>query len=275
MRLTPSYFFLNYTTLCHSRCTTCRLWAGPEVTLPVEQLQRIGRFFDPQKVREVYFTGGEPLLPGSAVEMAVALERWCPGVTVTGATNSMYPILYLRRVAAMQAAGVRIKIIVSLNGPPATHDRTRGILGNYERVLEMAAGLKELRALLAVNLLEIPGETTGDDRGHVLAVARRYRVPLWHSPILRKMPWFGVADDGATVPEIANCRGGGEVLVILPNGDITACQEPKPQLRLGNLGDEALDPSIVTRVQETVRNKKCQPCGCCTPAFSHGIRCAT
>jgi MoaA/NifB/PqqE/SkfB family radical SAM enzyme len=207
--------------------------------------------------------------------VAVALDRFHPGVAVTAATNSMYPLLYLKRVAAMQAAGVRIKIIVSLNGPAERHDRTRGVPGNYDRAVEMLDGLRDLGALLAVNLLEIPGETTDADREHCLAVAESYGVRLWHSPILRKMPWFGVPDDGAMVPLIENCRGGGEVLVILPNGDITACQEPKAQLRFGNLRDECLDPAAVARVQGLVKTRACQPCGCCTPAFSEGLRCAT
>jgi MoaA/NifB/PqqE/SkfB family radical SAM enzyme len=117
----------------------------------------------------------------------------------------------------------------------------------------------------------IPHETSGEDLAHVVSLARELGVPCWSSPVLRHNPWFGEDDDGATVPLIENCLGGTVVLTIRFNGDITACQEPGEKLILGNLRDDGLDPTRVAAVQEFVRTRGCQPCGCCTNAFSHGM----
>jgi MoaA/NifB/PqqE/SkfB family radical SAM enzyme len=271
MRLAPAYFFLQYTSLCNSRCTTCHLWQRPPETIPVQVLERLGLFVDPINVRSIFFTGGEPLLPPECVAIAEAVNRWKPGVALIGSTNGICPDLYLARAKAMLAVGVRIRLAVSLNGMPETHDRSRGVPGNYGTALEMARGLHGLGILASLNVLFIPGETTPADVRHVQDLAAGFGVPCWSSPILRHNPWFGEEDDGATVPQIDNCLGGTDVLTIRPNGDITACQEPRPALVFGNLRDDGLDPDRVARIQAAVKARACQPCGCCTNSFSHGI----
>jgi MoaA/NifB/PqqE/SkfB family radical SAM enzyme len=273
MRLTPTYMFAKFTDLCNSRCVTCNIWQLPGTTLTVEDIERLDRFVDPVNLKEIYFTGGEPLLPDNAADIAIALHRWKPGVAITGATNALRPDLYLPKVAKIKAAGVWLNIMVSLNGLPATHDWSRGVPGNYDRAMEMAAGLKELGALCSFNLLEFPGVTTEADRLHVAAVAEYYGSWVSSSPILRHMPWFNEPDDGATIP-LFECHAM-EVICLHPDGEITACQEPRPDLRLGNLRDDCLDEAIVRRATEIIQRKECQPCGCCTGAYSLGIRCVT
>lgn len=279
MRLSPSYFFLNYTTECNSRCTTCDTWRSPRVTIPLENIRRMDRFLNPERLREIYFTGGEPLLPESCVDIAVELSRWCPGVALTGATNALEPELYMARVKAMQDAGVWINLMISLNGTPETHDRTRGVPGNYAKAMEFARGLQECGAFLGFNYLEIPEgrdlpPTTHEDIAHLRKVCADFGTQLWQSPIYRKSSWFGMEDDGIKMPRFS-CHGCREVLAIRPNGDITACQEPRDDLILGNLRDEGLDAEHVQKIQRKIDAGGCQPCGCCTTAFSDGIRCVT
>lgn len=271
MRLAPSYFFLQFSSLCNSRCTTCHLWTLEPETLPVELVDRLGRFLDPVNTRSVYLTGGEPLLPPTCVEIAKSVDHWKPGVALISSTNGIAPDLYLPRVREMLDAGLHIRFQVSLNGLPATHDKSRGTPGNYANAVKTASGLKELNALASLNLLFIPGETQTADLNHVVTLARDFGVPCWSSPILRHNPWFGEADDGATVPVIQNCRGGTDALAIRYNGDITACQEPGDNLVFGNLHDDGLSPERVAFVQEYVKTRQCQPCGCCTNAFSEGM----
>jgi MoaA/NifB/PqqE/SkfB family radical SAM enzyme len=278
-RLSPTYFFLKYTDYCNSHCITCQLWQAPPLTLSVETVRRIGRHLDPKNALEVYFTGGEPLLPDNAVEVAIAVNDWKPGIAITGATNALRPDLYLPKVKAMKDAGLWVNFMPSLNGLPEYHDFTRGSPGNYAKAIEMIEGLKELGALISINLLEMPSHkdyigTTDADREHVQAIARRYGTEMWRSNITRNNPWFGVADDGATIPRF-HCHAGDEVICIHPNGDITACQEPRPELVFGNLKDDCLNPDVIQRIQRDIKAGACQPCGCCTAAFTRGIRCAT
>ena len=275
MKLSPHYLFLQYTTLCSSRCMSCHLWATPNpVTLPVEVVERIPRFFDPTPLMEIYVTGGEPFLPDNCVDVYLALNRWKPGIALTSATNGLRPDIYLPKVRAIREAGGNLRVICSLNGRPETHDKTRGVPGNYQKTIEMAEGLAEMGALATVNLLHVPGVTQQADIDHATQVAARWGKPLFHSLMLRHMPWFGEEDDGATIPPF-DCHSG-DVLVILHTGEIVACQEPRPQLVYGNLRDEhEIAPETAARIQQTVRTRGCQPCGCCTVAFTHGARCMT
>jgi radical SAM protein with 4Fe4S-binding SPASM domain len=173
----------------------------------------------------------------------------------------------------MQNAGVNIRVIVSVNGRPTTHDKSRGTPGGYDSCMVMLDGLQELGALATINILHIPGLTEQADFDHAETIAARYERPLFHSTMLRRSPWFGQADDGATIPPF-DCHAG-DVLAIRPNGDITACQEPRPNLIFGNLRDDELNPEKVDRIKTSIRAKECQPCGCCTVAFTHGARCLT
>jgi MoaA/NifB/PqqE/SkfB family radical SAM enzyme len=273
VKLAPHYIFVQYTTLCNSRCTTCHNWNLPPQTLSADDAGRIGRFVDPERLREIYFTGGEPFLPTNCVEVALALHQWCPAAVFTSATNGLAPDLYLPRIRAIRDAGVDLRVIVSLNGRPETHNLTRGTPNGYTKCREMIDGLVDIGAFVTVNILHIPGVTTPADIEHAGHVASLYGKPLFHSLWTRRMEWFGQKDDGATIPPF-DCHAG-DIICVRPNGDITACQEPRPRLIFGNLRDVQLDDAKVTRVMDDIHSRACQPCGCCTTAFTHGRRCLT
>lgn len=274
MKLTPSYIFFKYTDECNSRCTSCFLWKKRGETMEVEMASRLGRFVDPCRLKEFHFTGGEPLLPGHAADMAIALHKFCPGVYLSGSTNGMEPEVYLPKVARMKRAGVNYFVAVSLNGRRETHEATRGVVGSYGSAVLMAWGLKHLNALASLNMLEYPGITTDEDRKHVDELAATIGTQSWRSHLLRRMPWFGQEDDGATIAPF-DCYAIKDVICVHPNGDITACQEPRPNLVLGNLADEGLDEDRVREATRIVTEQQCQPCGCCTLAYTHGSRCLT
>lgn len=273
MRLAPHYFFWKYTDLCNSRCTTCRLWATAGETMAVALVDRLSRFISRKRLREIYFTGGEPLLPDNAAEMAIALTKWCPGVVISGATNGLDPERYIEAVKRMKAGGVDIRLQVSLNGTAETHNKTRGVPHAYDAAIQTAEGLRKLGVLRTFNQLMHPGITTEKDKQHVRQMALRLQAGHSYSHLMRNMPWFGVADDGAKIPKF-RCHAGN-VLCFHPNGDITACQEPRPELLLANLRDEKFDDKRLKEAIRIIESGECQPCGCCTTAYTHGIRCTT
>ncbi len=271
VRLSPNYLFLNYTSTCNSRCTTCDLWRQEGITLPVDVFKRAGRFLDPVNLASVLLCGGEPLLPDSAVDMAVAINEFKPGVAIPMATNALMPRVYASKVMAMQAAGCKPSIYISLNGRPDTHDKTRGMIGSYDRCIQFAALIKPTGALRAFNILMIPGVTTNADVNHAQSVAHQFGVWLASSPIMRTSPWFGKEDDGQTIPRF-DCHVPN-VLVIMPSGDIVPCHEPRPELTFGNLRDECFDEVVVQHHLEVIKSGGCQPCGICSNAFTEGAIC--
>jgi MoaA/NifB/PqqE/SkfB family radical SAM enzyme len=275
MLLTPSYILFQYTNLCNSRCTTCRIWDSDGATLSTEMVRRIGRFVDTRRLKEIFLTGGEPLLPQNAIEVPLALHEWHPQVAISGNTNGLCPELFVSRAKAIKEAGVWYSQSVSLNGLPGTHLATRGVPGGYEKAVETAKGLREIDALHSLNLLEVPGITTEADRQHVTDLANTLGVRYSASPNMRYMPRFNMPDDQKVV-DFFDCHAVEEVICITAHGEIIACEEPRDDLRLGNLADERLNDDDVLEVRLRILARECQPCGCCClGAFRDGYRCLT
>lgn len=273
MRLTPHYMFLQFTNVCNSRCITCHLWAQPPQTIPLDVIKRLDRFIDPARLVEIFYSGGETFVVPECVDIATWLTEWKPGIVLTSSTNGLDPDLYLPRIAEMKRRGIDIRCIVSLNGRPETHDKSRGVAGSYDQALRMIAGLREIGAYATCNLLMIPGLTTQADIDHATDVALANGRGLYKSHLLRHNQWFGEKDDGATIPPF-DCHAG-DVLCVKPSGDLTACQEHRDWLVFCNLRDESLDEAAALDILARIKRRECQPCGCCTWAYTHGKRCLT
>jgi len=88
-------------------------------------------------VEWVVFTGGEALMNPELFEMASALRA--AGIRVTLLTSGLLLGRYAREIATHIN-----DVIVSLDGPPAIHDRIRGIIDAFDR---LAAGVRAIRAI--------------------------------------------------------------------------------------------------------------------------------
>jgi radical SAM protein with 4Fe4S-binding SPASM domain len=133
----PYLVALNLTRRCNLRCAHCYLDAGTrgagagdelgtdEVLALLERIATLSR------ETMVVLTGGEPLLRPDVEGLARrAADR---GLMVVVGTNGM--LLDDRRVAALQAAGVRA-VGISLDSlDPHHHDRFRGLPGAWQATL--------------------------------------------------------------------------------------------------------------------------------------------
>jgi MoaA/NifB/PqqE/SkfB family radical SAM enzyme len=118
----------------------CDIWKirTPE-EITTEDLQRHLNSFRELGVRWVVFSGGEPQMNSQLPSLAQMLRS--ENIRVTILTSG----LLLESQAEMIAASVD-DVIVSLDGPPAVHNRIRRVTGAYER---MAAGVRALRQVRA------------------------------------------------------------------------------------------------------------------------------
>jgi MoaA/NifB/PqqE/SkfB family radical SAM enzyme len=121
---------------CNCRCVMCDIW---KVRKPEEitraDLQRHLTSFRELAVRWVVFSGGEPQMNSQLPSLAQMLRSENIRVTILTAG------LLLESQAEMIAASVD-DVIVSLDGPPAVHNRVRRVPDAYER---MATGVRALR----------------------------------------------------------------------------------------------------------------------------------
>src|SRR3984957_17756040 len=123
---------------CNCRCVMCDIWRirEPQEIKPTDLEQQLASFRE-LGVRWVVFTGGEPQLNDHLGAMALMLRA--EGIRVTMLTAG----LLLERHAESIAATVD-EVIVSLDGPPAVHNRIRRVPGAFE---QLAAGIKALRQI--------------------------------------------------------------------------------------------------------------------------------
>jgi hypothetical protein len=121
------------TRLCNLRCGFCRIWemdAKGEMTAEewIRVLERSPRFL------WIDLTGGEPTLRPDLREIIAAAIRIHRPWALHFPTNGFLP----DRVAPLLEHGRRTRLVVtvSIDGPPALHDRMRGVEGSFERALE-------------------------------------------------------------------------------------------------------------------------------------------
>jgi MoaA/NifB/PqqE/SkfB family radical SAM enzyme len=134
----PYLVALNLTRRCNLRCAHCYLDAGTrgagvgDELRTDEVLALLERIAALSRETMVVLTGGEPLLRPDVEGLARrAADR---GLMVVVGTNGM--LLDDRRVAALQAAGVRA-VGISLDSlDPVYHDRFRGLPGAWRATME-------------------------------------------------------------------------------------------------------------------------------------------
>jgi MoaA/NifB/PqqE/SkfB family radical SAM enzyme len=123
---------------CNCRCGMCDIWRTPETQqFTLADLQRHFRDLQRLSVEWVVFTGGEALMNADLFAMAHLLRA--AAIRVTILTSGLLLARYAREIAADAD-----DVIVSLDGPPAIHDRIRGVAGAFEA---LAAGVAAVRAV--------------------------------------------------------------------------------------------------------------------------------
>jgi len=129
---------------CNCRCVMCDIWRireAKEIT-PALVEQQLASFRE-LRVRWVVFTGGEPQMNPQMILLAQMLRA--EGIRVTVLTAG----LLLESQAESIAANVD-DLIVSLDGPPAVHDRIRRVPHAFERIKAGVAALRSFRPEMIV-----------------------------------------------------------------------------------------------------------------------------
>ena len=126
-------------TRCNCRCTMCDIWKRDAAeSIEPERFARYLDDFAGLGVEWIVFSGGEPLMhPHLDLLCSMAKAR---GLRVTILTTG----LLLERHASWIVSGVD-DVIVSLDGPPETHDRIRGVTGAFDALARGARALRERR----------------------------------------------------------------------------------------------------------------------------------
>lgn len=137
---------LNFaiTYWCNSRCTFCKIWElRPENELTLEEIEKFVKKIP--FIQWVRLTGGEPTLRKDYVDIVRAFDK-LPLYVLTTPTNSIMPDdIYKKISQVLEFFDKKYVVTVSLDGDEQTHDRVRGITGNWDRAIRLYQKLRALK----------------------------------------------------------------------------------------------------------------------------------
>jgi len=155
--------------ICNSRCVMCNIWQRKrdhEIT-PVElgQILRDPLFSD---VQYVGISGGEPTLRDDLPDIGRQLIRALPHLRGLGViTNALRAPMVTERIEALAevaySAKLAFSVSISLDGIEETHDRNRGVQGNFSSAMRVIHALQQHGCHVAVGCTLTPLNCYGAD----------------------------------------------------------------------------------------------------------------
>ncbi|MCD6579042.1 radical SAM protein, partial [bacterium] len=134
---------------CNFKCVSCNIWqmkTFKEKELSPEDIDKFTKNALLKDVKEIVISGGEPILRDDFPEVILAFHKNLKKARFAITTNGYDPQRTYEFFKKIKTHAPDLKwglIGVSLNGPKDIHDKSRGIPGSYEKVLETAELLKE------------------------------------------------------------------------------------------------------------------------------------
>lgn len=133
----PKRMVLFVTKKCNLRCRHCFYipHVSPAPGMSLSQIKKIARSTQ-NNLKQVIFTGGEPFLREDFPEIVSSFaENGCKTANII--TNGTMPgktRLFLDRI--LQETKIQLVFMVSLDGPPAVHDKIRRVPGSAEKTFQ-------------------------------------------------------------------------------------------------------------------------------------------
>jgi MoaA/NifB/PqqE/SkfB family radical SAM enzyme len=144
-RLDTLIFFV--TSRCNSVCRTCFYWEelNGRDDLSFEEIERLSSTMP--AFREIWLSGGEPTLRRELTDIVTLFYRGNGVRSINFPANGLLPGKLLSVLEAILdgCPELRVNLNLALDGIGETHDRIRGVPGNFERALESLARLEALR----------------------------------------------------------------------------------------------------------------------------------
>ena len=135
------------TSRCNSKCRSCFYWEELNQTndLSFGEIEAVSGSMP--HFRELWLSGGEPTLREELPEILSVFYRANGVRSVNYPANGIQPrrlIDVLERVIA-RCPELRINLNLALDGFEPTHDRIRGVPGNFRRAMDSLDALRNLR----------------------------------------------------------------------------------------------------------------------------------
>ncbi len=132
---------------CNSRCQTCNVWRKRVPDFTLEEYEQTFRHLGSAPYW-ITFSGGEPFLRADLIDIVLASYEHCQPGIINIPTNGLLVKRVVEGVERLTREAPRAKIVInlSLDGIGERHDELRGVPGNYAKLRETYAGLRQLTA---------------------------------------------------------------------------------------------------------------------------------
>ena len=168
---------LFVTSRCNSVCRTCFYWEelNQNGDLTLDEILRLSATMP--AFNEVWLSGGEPTLREDLPEIVSGFYETNGIRSINFPTNGLLPERLVEQVDRISAAspGLRINLNVALDGLETTHDRLRGVPGNFVKAMKSLRALQELRSRLPTLRLHVNSVICKDNIDEMLALGQRMR----------------------------------------------------------------------------------------------------
>ena len=148
-QLTPSRLILYVTDVCNAACSHCfygrHLNPAVRDELSLAELEQLAQSLR-APLQSLLLTGGEPTLRKELPDICRIFDRANGTRLATITTNGIQTDRITECVEEiLSSSRLRLNVHVSLDGLQETHDRLRGVQGNFEKATRTARELRELR----------------------------------------------------------------------------------------------------------------------------------
>ena len=168
---------LFVTSRCNSVCRTCFYWEAlnQKGDLTFAEIERLSSTMP--AFHEVWLSGGEPTLRFDLPRIISGFYETNGIRSINFPTNGLLPE---RLVGQLDRIGndcpdLRINLNLALDGLEATHDRLRGVPGNFATAMKSLEALRELRSRLPELRLHINSVVCSENLDEMLPLGRLIR----------------------------------------------------------------------------------------------------
>ena len=185
----PKHLWLETTDRCNSRCQTCNIWKKPPTPkhelLTLAELERC--LHDPvmNQIKEVLNSGGEATLTNLEEYLRIEHEAF-PNASLQISSNALLPERLSQAVEYAMKIGIQhLDVGLSIDGVGEAHDAIRGVKGNFAKLEQSIALMKQLEKKYPGRIFTCIGSTltdvTAKNASALYAYSKKVCMPfMWH-----------------------------------------------------------------------------------------------
>jgi MoaA/NifB/PqqE/SkfB family radical SAM enzyme len=167
---------LFVTSICNARCRTCFYWLelNRKGDMTFEELSRLSSTMP--EFHDLWISGGEPFLRKDLAKIIELFYHHNHIRDVRIPTNGLptqQALLTVKEILE-SCPELRLEVDISIDGFEETHDRIRGVPGNYEKALDTLAELEALRSQWPHLTLYVNSVITQENQNQIVDLGRYF-----------------------------------------------------------------------------------------------------